>query len=69
MFLFGNLILGLVEFGVGLELGVDDVNLVWLIELLVGLLVVVVVCQFIEYVQGDIDLIMWLKDVGVVFNV
>lgn len=44
MFLFGNLILGLVEFGVGLELGVDDVNLVRLIELLVGLLVVVVVC-------------------------
>ena len=66
---FGNPIPGLSELGVGtLGFRTEDVNLVRLTELPVGLPVAVVVRQLTEHVQGDIELIGKLKDAGVVPN-
>jgi DtxR family Mn-dependent transcriptional regulator len=66
---FGNPIPGLSELGVGTTgFGSDDVSLVRLTELPVGLPVAVVVRQLTEHVQGDTELIGRLKDAGVVPN-
>ena len=65
---FGNPIPGLLDLGVGDELGAEDANLVRLTELPAGPPVAVVVRQLTEHVQGDIDLITRLKDAGVVPN-
>lgn len=64
---FGNPIPGLSDLGVG-GTGFDDVSLVRLTELPVGLPVAVVVRQLTEHVQGDTELIGRLKDAGVVPN-
>lgn len=64
---FGNPIPGLSDLGVGAA-GYDDVSLVRLTELPVGLPVAVVVRQLTEHVQGDTELIGRLKDAGVVPN-
>ena len=65
---FGNPIPGLLDLGVGDELGAEHGNLVRLTELPAGPPVAVVVRQLTEHVQGDIDLITRLKDAGVVPN-
>lgn len=64
---FGNPIPGLTDLGVGAA-RYDDVSLVRLTELPVGLPVAVVVRQLTEHVQGDTELIGRLKDAGVVPN-
>jgi len=65
---FGNPIPGLSELGVGDEFARADANLVRLTELPSGMPVAVVVRQLTEHVQGDADLIVRLKDAGVVPN-
>ena len=65
---FGNPIPGLSELGVGTTGFSDDVSLVRLTELPVGLPVAVVVRQLTEHVQGDTELIGRLKEAGVVPN-
>jgi DtxR family transcriptional regulator, Mn-dependent transcriptional regulator len=65
---FGNPIPGLSELGVGGRPTGEDVNLVRLTELPAGMPVAVVVRQLTEHVQGDAELIVRLKDAGVVPN-
>jgi DtxR family transcriptional regulator, Mn-dependent transcriptional regulator len=65
---FGNPIPGLSELGVGDDLASDQINLVRLTELPSGMPVAVVVRQLTEHVQGDTELIVKLKDAGVVPN-
>ena len=65
---FGNPIPGLSELGVGDELARADANLARLTELPSGMPVAVVVRQLTEHVQGDAELIVRLKDAGVVPN-
>jgi DtxR family Mn-dependent transcriptional regulator len=62
---FGNPIPGLLELG-GPETDAADTNLARLTELPAGSPVAVVVRQFTEHVQGDVDLVARLKDAGVV---
>lgn len=65
---FGNPIPGLTELGVTPGVNTEDVSLVRLTELPVGMPVAVVVRQLTEHVQGDTDLIGRLKEAGVVPN-
>jgi DtxR family transcriptional regulator, Mn-dependent transcriptional regulator len=66
---FGNPIPGLSELGLmNAPPGADQINLVRLTELPVGMPVAVVVRQLTEHVQGDVELIGRLKDAGVVPN-
>ncbi|AKS34732.1 metal-dependent transcriptional regulator [Mycolicibacterium goodii] len=65
---FGNPIPGLSELGVTPGVNTEDVSLVRLTELPVGMPVAVVVRQLTEHVQGDTDLIGRLKEAGVVPN-
>lgn len=66
---FGNPIPGLSELGVSpAGHGSDEVSLVRLTELPIGMPVAVVVRQLTEHVQGDAELIGRLKDAGVVPN-
>ncbi|MBU8810115.1 metal-dependent transcriptional regulator [Mycolicibacterium goodii] len=65
---FGNPIPGLSELGVAPGVDTEDVSLVRLTELPVGMPVAVVVRQLTEHVQGDTDLIGRLKEAGVVPN-
>src|ERR1044072_8428756 len=59
---------GVVGLGVSSGARGEDVSLVRLTELPVGMPVAVVVRQLTEHVQGDTDLISRLKDAGVVPN-
>lgn len=63
---FGNPIPGLLELGGDAEAAAADANLVRLTELPAGPPVAVVVRQLTEHVQGDVELIMRLRDAGVV---
>jgi DtxR family Mn-dependent transcriptional regulator len=63
---FGNPIPGLTELGGQAEDAAADANLVRLTELPAGPPVAVVVRQLTEHVQGDVELIMRLRDAGVV---
>nr|AAA86056.1 similar to the Corynebacterium diptheriae diptheria toxin repressor, Swiss-Prot Accession Number P33120 [Mycolicibacterium smegmatis MC2 155] len=65
---FGNPIPGLTELAVTPGVNTEDVSLVRLTELPVGMPVAVVVRQLTEHVQGDTDLIGRLKEAGVVPN-
>lgn len=65
---FGNPIPGLLDLGIGRQVGAGDADLVRLTELPAGSPVAVVVRQLTEHVQGDVGLITRLKDAGVVPN-